>query len=354
LPGSYNPSPGGSGGGGGGFFFSSSRGRTDGSARGIHTAPTLQQAWRRTSLERKVTLIATVTSTIMILWGWRAIRYSSAGFTLNCNAHSCDIFLRPTGWGKPVRVVELSKYQLQLPKAIKVKKDGEFVTDQDVPLTERNTTPPPPKNKQKAKYQQKKDATYKGPDEFGRYTTYAIILTDKSETIFPDDVELPENHQAVDLSPIRHLLDSFQDAADGGKTKYRIIPRKFGVIHSKRRVRTMIQKIESYVRRRRIKAVVKEDAPPSWQGVILLVFGFTGLLLTFILGQFSVATAAANGAHQSGPGVRRQQQQQQQQVRDPFRSTTPSKYEVSTQPNISSGYRRNASSSGAGTTRKRS
>jgi hypothetical protein len=351
LPGSYNPN----GGGGGGFssLFSSGRSK-DGSARSIHTAPTLQVAWRRLSLERKITWIATITSLLMLWIGWRALRYSNAGIYLNCVSHSCEIYLRPTGWGKPVRIKDLSKYQLLPPKAIKVNKDGTFLTDQDVPLTER-AVPLPPKNnkdgsKQKTKYSQKKDATYKGPDEFGRYTTYAIILTDQADTVFPDDAEpLPDNqvHRAADLSPIRHLLDSYRDETDNGRLKYRIIPRKFGVVHSKRRVRTMIQKIESYVRRRRLKAVVSEDAPPSWQGVILIVMGFTVLILTFILGQFSAASASAANHHQSGPGVRRQQHQQQpqQQPRDPFRSATPSKYEVSTQPNIS---RRNNT-----TTRKR-
>ena len=91
----------------------------------------------------------------------------------------------------------------------------------------------------------------------------------------------------------------------------------------------MIQKIESYVKRRRQKLVVRENSPPSWQGVLLMVFGGIGIILAALLGQFQEETAV------KGPGVRRQLSHKKtvkHTVADSYASATPARYEVSTTP----------------------
>ena len=80
-----------------------------------------------------------------------------------------------------------------------------------------------------------------------------------------------------------------------------IIIRKFGINQSRRRVKTTVQKIDSYIKRRRHKLTVKENTPPAWQGILLLVLGIFGLLLTMLIGQY---WEPPEKKRQTGPGTR--------------------------------------------------
>lgn len=333
LPGSYNASP--------RKRWNPFPQANDGSAASIHTAPSVKEAWRRAPAETKITVVALVGSILMIIFGWRALRYSSAGVDLSCHSQTCELKIRPVGWKKGVTITEISKHQIQPAVAVKVTARGDFVTDKDVELTEKYD---PEARKKKKKTNAKQKSTYKGPDADGNYVSYAIVLSDVAETKLPDAAPNEDPPPpAVSLAKILPLMEAFTDAESGNR-HYRVIPRKYGVTHSKRRVRTMVQKIQSYIRRRRLKMVIHEDAPPSWQGVLLMVFGFTIFLITIILGQCNEPT------EYSGPGVRRKQtiDKPRTGVYDTLRTQTPSRYEVSTKPSSAkSTYRRGGTTAAA-------
>lgn len=339
--------------GGGGNNANSFR---DGSAASIHTGSALQKTWQRASVPKRVTWTSLLTCIFMVWFGWRWIRYSNAGILLNCHSVTCELTVTPRGWGRQVRIPDMARDQLVTAVGIKASKDGTFVTDKNIVLTESYAG-----NTGSKKY--KKSSSYKGPDENGHYLAYAIVLTDKPQRTADggasesgeDNVVVPD----ADLKLLLPYMDEIDITDDGGggdrggdrvdKVKqYRLIPRKFGVRQSKRRVRTMVQKVESYSKRRRQKLVLREFAPPSWQGVSMIVLGIMGVLLVCVLGQFSDPVV------HRGPGVRRQQQQQQSvkkqrdSVKDAYKPATPSQYEVSTTSRpvaaattATSGYRRN-------------
>jgi hypothetical protein len=45
----------------------------------------------------------------------------------------------------------------------------------------------------------------------------------------------------------------------------------------------MINKVESYVKKRRQKLLVKKSATLSWQGIMALIFGLLGVMLTLFI-----------------------------------------------------------------------
>ena len=325
---------------------------TDGSAAGIHTAPTLQQAWQKAPTAVKTTWISLLTCLWMVWMGYRWIQYNMAGILLECNSTTCQLRVTPVGRSKRVVIDYLSRSQLQQVLAVKTDAHGTFVTDQNIVLSE-----PYDRNK-KGKNKKSKQNNYKGPDENGNYLSYAIVLSDKQDVPnnnndganqYNEEQSPPE----VDLKRIHPYMERFTKTtfgADGQQQQqteevlYRLIPRRFGIRQSKRRVRSMIQKLESYIKRRRQKVTIREHAAPAWQGVLLMVFGCIGLVLTAVLGHFAEETPVR------GPGIRRRQQQQKQQashtaqspflkkqshtVQDAYAPTTPSQYEVSTMPQI--------------------
>lgn len=321
LPGSYHDSR--------NNFWSPGK-SMDGSAKSIHTAPTLQEAWRRSSIPVRITWIAILTCIFMFWYGIRWLRYNAAGISLDCNSITCQLTVRPVGWGRKVTLNEVPRHQLLHSKAVKTDKQGYFVTDQNIILHD-----PFVARDKKNKYKNKSSSNYKGPDENGYYLSYALFLTNHPIESHVEEGAAPIS--PVDLSPLKQYADVI--TAEDGSEQYRLIPKRFGIRQSRRRVRTMLQKVESYTKRRRQKLLLKESTPPAWQGVLLLVFGFIGFLLTLMLGQFQEERVTR------GPGIRRQQQHHlKHSVSDPYKSQTPARYEVSTTPSLSSqtsGFRRN-------------
>jgi hypothetical protein len=97
----------------------------------------------------------------------------------------------------------------------------------------------------------------------------------------------------------------FMDDVDGDRSAFTFILRKMNIYQSRRRVKSTVQKIDSYIKRRRHKLTVKESTPPSWQGILLLVVGIFGIVLTALIGQFSESDETPK-RRQGGPGTRAQ------------------------------------------------
>eukprot|EP00525_Craspedostauros_australis_P002925 CAMPEP_0198119632 /NCGR_PEP_ID=MMETSP1442-20131203/26408_1 /TAXON_ID= /ORGANISM="Craspedostauros australis, Strain CCMP3328" /LENGTH=230 /DNA_ID=CAMNT_0043778143 /DNA_START=134 /DNA_END=826 /DNA_ORIENTATION=+ len=193
--------------------------------------------------------------------------------------------------GARTKTIVFSRRQLISAQAVLVDKGGKFV--------EFDTTRFDPVGRGKAA--KKKKGSYKGPDENGNYRSYALKIKKSTAGLDTENEagaedEVPDG----DFSPIANYIEEIEEE-DG--THYMLYMRKFGLAQSRTRVRSNVNKVESYVRKRRQKLIIKENASLPWQGILCLVFGLMGILLTMLVGQFWEPEPRRHG----GPGARRQQ-----------------------------------------------
>ena len=342
----------------------------DGSARGIRVRPSLKESWQRTPVPMQRTFIAAVSCLVLMYVGWRTIRYQNGYVHFNCNSQDCHIKVQPLGWrrGKELWV---SRRQLVDVLNVKTLKDGTLVTDEDVRVDSLGYS----RKDKKGKYKKSPKSSYKGPDEDGNYLSYEFILRDNIDeiayrrrraedlalkravggTIDEDDEkdkddELNEIQREKPLDALLPFLEKTLRNERDEPTEYRLIVRKFRVASSRRRLRTMVQKVSSYIKRRRQKLIVKENAPPSWQGILMLVLGLVGFLLSILLGQLW---------EEDHPQLSYQQQRklkQQQRQRQKQRNATaggPGARRRPAQEPPAASYPVRGNSRTAGTTRKR-
>jgi hypothetical protein len=149
---------------------------------------------------------------------------------------------------------------------------------------------PPKRGKGKKTY--KKYSNHKGPDSEGKYKTYRIKFLKES----PDDPKrTDEDAPDGDFTPVMKYLNKEED----GTLSMHF--RHFGLSQSRTRVRSNVNKVESYIKKRRQKLLLKESATLPWQGILCLIFGLLGFLLTLLIGQFWDEPPKKQG----GPGARR-------------------------------------------------
>lgn len=195
--------------------------------------------------------------------------------------------------GYRTHTVVFSRTQLVGSQATKVDKFGNFVS-----VDNSKFDPPRPRGKNKKKTYQ--SGSYKGPDEDGNFRSYSIRFHPKT----PSKVEKSEEDvEDGDFGDVVKFLNK-EPSTEFDSDLYVLHMRKFGLTQSNTRVRSSVNKVESYMKRRRQKLVVKETAPLPWQGLLLLIFGLLGVMLTLLIGQFYEETPKKQG----GPGARRPQQ----------------------------------------------
>lgn len=211
-----------------------------------------------------------------------------ASIWLTCHAQECTLELTPPG--ARTQTVVFSRTQLYQTQATRVDKNGKFLA-----VDTSKYEPPERGNKKKKGY---KSGSYKGPDADGMYKSYCI----KFHVQTPSNVEKTEEDVPDgDFSKVAQYLE--KDRTDDAEGEVFVLHmRKFGLAQSRTRIRSMINKVESYMKRRRQKLLVKESAPLPWQGLLFLIFGLLGLMLTLIIGQFWEETTPRR---QGGPGARR-------------------------------------------------
>ena len=141
-------------------------------------------------------------------------------------------------------------------------------------------------NKKKNKSKKKNTSNYKGPDANGNYVSYQLLLKDNHKFEEPDEkpadqpVDDSVDVPVVSLQPLMPYLQNTDELGE-----YRLIFRAFRISQTRRRVRTMTQKAGSYIKKRRQKLLIKENATPSWQGIVMVVIGVIGCLLSILLAQ---------------------------------------------------------------------
>eukprot|EP00538_Stauroneis_constricta_P013598 CAMPEP_0119555332 /NCGR_PEP_ID=MMETSP1352-20130426/7587_1 /TAXON_ID=265584 /ORGANISM="Stauroneis constricta, Strain CCMP1120" /LENGTH=327 /DNA_ID=CAMNT_0007602081 /DNA_START=74 /DNA_END=1060 /DNA_ORIENTATION=- len=277
------PTGGGGGGGLGATYGSSSSQMQDGSGKAIKMDAPIVKAWKGASIFTKGSYYFLILFLFLIFMGYRYLRSWNASIWLTCHVQECELSLTPPG--SRTQKFVFSRRQLVSAHAVKMDKAGNFVE-----FDTNKYEPPQRGNKNK-----KKKGSYTGPDEDGNFRSYGLKLLKESENQ-PDadaETEAPDG----DFSAIsKYLVD--QD--DGS---YMLYMRQFGLSQSRTRVRSNVNKVESYVRKRRQKLVIKENAKLPWQGILCLVFGLMGIMLTLLVGQFWDEGPKKH----SGPGARRQQ-----------------------------------------------
>lgn len=200
--------------------------------------------------------------------------------------------------------VAFARTQLDFAQAIKTDKAGNFLS-----IDTSKYEPPSRDSRGKKSY---KSGSYKGPDELGEYKSYALVF--KKET--PEGVEKPEEAKDSDFKTVRNYLRELE----GGD--FQLIMRQFGLAQSRTRVRSNINKVDSYVKKRRTKLVIKEAATLPWQGILCLIFGLLGTMLTLLIGQFWDEKPHKYG----GPGSRRSISKPSSDSRFVVDTGRPSKY----------------------------
>lgn len=206
---------------------------------------------------------------------------------MTCHAQECTLEVTPPGYR--TQTVVFARTQLHSAQATKVDAGGNFIA------ADNSKYEPPPK--QKGKKKGYKSGAYKGPDEDGNFRSYALKFYPKT----PASVQKTEEDVADgDFTALSQFFDR-EYMEDGQTEVWALHMRKFGLSQSRTRIRSMVNKVESYMKRRRQKLLVKESAPLPWQGLLFLIFGLLGLMLTLLIGQFWDEPPRKQG----GPGVRR-------------------------------------------------
>ena len=181
--------------------------------------------------------------------------------------------------------VVFPRAQLHSVEAIKTDKEGNFIE------IDNDTYVPPSRGKKKyKKSSHASNYNKRGPDAEGRYKTYRLIFLGNSSEEIVNDEEAYGGFSKV---------KDYLKAEENGM--YTMHLRHFSLSQARSRVRSNVNKVDSYIKKRRQKLILKESANLPWQGILCLIFGLVGLLLTILIGQFFEEEPRRQG----GPGARR-------------------------------------------------
>ncbi len=207
---------------------------------------------------------------------------------MTCHLQECTLEVTPPGTS--AMTVVFPREQLHSAQAIKTDKEGNYLS------LDTDKYEPPERKKKKKKYKNSSKPSWnsKGPDSQGRYKTYRINFLKER----PENETRKNALEFADFSKVeKYIMNTENDM-------YALHFRHFGLSQSRMRIKSGVNKVESYVRKRRQKLVVREAANLPWQGILCLVFGLVGVLLTLLIGQFYEEEPRRQG----GPGARRSQQ----------------------------------------------
>ena len=240
---------------------------------------------------------------------------ATASIWLTCHQHECTLEITPPG--SRTKTVIFPRTQLDAAKAISTDKAGNFKS-----IDENFKTRTAASSKGKGRNKNKMgNGSYKGPDENGDYKSYALRFKKKT----PEDVEMPEGMVDSDFYVVRDYLEDQGDF-------FELYMRKFNLAQSRTRIRSSMNKVDSYIKRRRQKIILKESATLPWQGILCCIFGLLGFMLTLLIGQFWDDEPSKFG----GPGSRRKTTSSgkkiPQQSQFVINTGRPSKYPKGYQP----------------------
>ena len=198
-----------------------------------------------------------------------------ASIWLTCHSQECELEIYPPSSRKQHHIW-FGRKQLVKSQAIKVTSSGDFAR-----LDTGNAFPRGTANGSKQQSKKYNSNSKYGPDENGHFDDYTIVLRPPEDDPRPDlnkdDSEWFEK-ELIELAPY-----TYREESSGN---YVLHMRMFNMRQSKRRTRTMVSKLESYINHRRQKLVIKENSPLSWQGMLSLMLGLFSLLIGILIWQF--------------------------------------------------------------------
>lgn len=279
----------GKGGGGGGLpSFSGGGGSfNDGSGKSIKMDAPVVKAWKKSSGYTKGSYYALAFTVFLVYYGYSSLRYWNSSIWLTCHQQECTLEI--TAPGTRTKTVVFPRNQLHSAQAIKTDKKGTFIS------LDTDKYEPPSKRKKKKK-KTNSGWHHRGPDAEGRYKTYRVNFLKER----PDDGD-KRSRPDLEFTDFSEVSDYISISENDMFTLHF---RHFSLSQSRMRVRSNVNKVESYVKRRRQKLIIKESANLPWQGIVCLVFGLVGVLLTLLTGQFWDEEPRRQG----GPGARRSHQ----------------------------------------------
>lgn len=314
----------GGGSSGGGLPFGGGSGSIDGSGRSIKMDAPVVKAWKKASGYTKWTYYLLGLTTFLVFYGFRSLMYWNASIWLTCHQQECTLEITPPG--TRTKTVVFPRSQLDGAEAIKTDKAGHFIeidTDKYEPSSYKAG------QKKKKNSKPKSNHNHRGPDEYGKYKTYRInILKESPESRNNNIGDNRGKPSAVDFSPVKEYLDLENSGM------YSLHMRHFSLSQTRMRVRSNVNKVESYTRKRRQRLIIKESATLPWQYILCLVFGLVGLLLILLIGQFWDSEPTRQG----GPGTRRSSSSRQSMSSSRRGSSSRT---MSSSRSSSSGYRKN-------------
>ena len=205
----------------------------------------------------------------------------SASIWLTCHAVECTLEISPPKRRKSTKLV-FSRKQLVKSQAIKVDKYNNFVAI--------DSGRPPYYSAPSRKAQVYNRA---GPDVDGNYDTYTIHLRppihnnedpDDATAEYETDLQVMEQFTSRDENTGNRVLNM----------------RRFNLGQTKRRTSSMTGRLDSYILQRRHQLTIKENSALSFKGIMALVLGLFGILMTALVGQLW-----DDDPKTGGPGTRR-------------------------------------------------
>ena len=315
---------------------------SDGSGKSIKMDAPLVKAIRKADGFTKGSYIWLFVSLFFVWAGWSWIRSVSASMILDCNSSGCSLTINtPKSFlprNKPFNddnrkfkrknKIRIWKEQLVRAENIKWDPQSDVIVENfgnSSPTYSNNDNSPGENEGQEMddnnkKKGQKKYNKYKykyntngynyrtgGPDEDGFYDSYVIVLRDPlPKTVYDQDEgndhdqspsmkmarQMQEQHNRMTNDPnsLVNRLAPYAVVEDGrdmsSSTEYALHLRDFNIGSTRRLARTVVSKLNAYVKGRRSSVLIRESRPVPWQGLVMLILGIFSTVLCLLIGQF--------------------------------------------------------------------
>jgi len=172
----------------------------------------------------------------------------------------CNLHIKLPGKGK----IKLTLHRKQLisTKQISVSVDGEATKDIH----------------EKYRYGEAEEGTANG-----LFDSYTLMIAD-----YDKDTMDPESVESIEYDSIRKLRPIFREIGldHGPRGEIVVLMRRYNLNKRRGSARGQYTRLKNYIDGKRNKVTIKEDAAPSFKGVLSLVTGVFTFLLTLLIGQF--------------------------------------------------------------------
>lgn len=221
-------------------------------------------------------------SILLMLWGWRFMSYNHASILLSCVDNSCSLTIKPPESRATTKVTFPPK-QIVGANIVKTYKDG-TVTDLHSHAHHHIHQSKHDKKMEKRPEKHRKSDDAYGPDEHGLYESYNIEF----KTLQPQQRQDDDNDRYNDEETENSSLDELLQFAALDETTNNLVlhMRLFNVGQTRRRVRSIISRVNMYTQGKRDKLTVRENSTVAWQGIVAIIFGVFSLLISCLVTSF--------------------------------------------------------------------